>query len=376
MNRPERFEAPTQPLIASARAYEGANGASTAQRDATEVSIIGLFVLALLVALHVAAAIVVPMTAAVIFGSVLAHVGDRAQRIGLPPLVAAMSLVAVTGVGLFFLGSAMADVISGLVDRAPELMRHVDGLLDRLLAPFTGLEAHMAGIGVTNGEGHVEKGLGHLASSFDATSLTKVLGGLTPALGEVLIFLATLVFFVLGRATLRKQAILSFGDRDRRLAAIRIFNAAEAALASFFGTTAAIYACVGLTTAAVAWISGLSDPILWGIVTMLLSFVPFLGPAIIIGALVSAGLLAHDGLVAALSPAAVFTVVHLVCENAVIPSTLGRRFEINPFLVFVAIVFWSWMWGAMGAVLAVPVLLIARTVREELRVETSGGLPD
>lgn len=376
MNRPERLAVPTQPHTAVPHAIEGEGLASTARRDATDVAIVGLFVLALLVALHAAAAIVVPMTAAVIFGSVLAHVGDRAQRIGVPPLAAAMSLVVVTGVGLFFLGSAMADVIAGLVDRAPELMRHVDGLLDRLLAPLSGLEAHVAGIGVTDGEGHVEKGLGHLASSFDAASITRVLGGLTPALGEVLIFLATLVFFVLGRATLRRKAILSFGDRDRRLAAIRIFNAAEAALATFFGTTAAIYACVGLTTTAVAWIAGLADPILWGILTMLLSFVPFVGPAIIVGALVSAGLLAHDGLFAALWPAAAFTLAHLVCENAVIPSALGRRFEINPFLVFVAIVFWSWMWGAMGAVLAAPVLLIARTVREELRDERSGRLPD
>lgn len=374
MNRPERFGTPTPPL--TAQAIVGAEFRPSSRRDAAEISIIGLFVLALLVALHAAASIVVPMTAAVILGSVLAHIGDRAQRIGLPPLVAAMSLVVVTGLGLFFLGSAVADVIAGLVARAPELMRHVDGLLDRLLAPLAGLEAHMAGIGVPTGGDHVEKGLGRLASSFDAAGLTNLLGGLTPALGEVLIFLATLVFFVLGRATLRKKAILAFGDRDRRLAAIRMFNAAEAALATFFGTTAAIYACVGLATTAVAWIAGLSDPILWGVVTMLLSFVPFLGPAVVVGALVSAGLLAHDGLVAALWPAAAFTVVHLVCENAVIPSILGRRFEINPFLVFVAIVFWSWMWGAMGAVLAVPVLLIARAVREELREEASGCLPD
>ena len=67
--------------------------------------------------------------------------------------------------------------------------------------------------------------------------------------------------------------------------------------------------------------------------------------------------------------------VHLTCENAVVPAVLGRRFEINPFLVFVAIIFWTWMWGAIGAVLAVPLLLIARTVRAELTADARVPLP-
>lgn len=339
-------------------------------------ALIGLFVLALLVALHAAAALVVPMTAAVILGSVLAHVGDRGQRIGVPPVVAAMALVAVTGVGLFLLGNALAEAVGGLVERAPEMTSRVDGLIERLVAPFAAVDARLVG-GAAPIDGAAAKGgLGRLASSVDMNAVTSFLGGLTPAFGEVLIFLATLVFFVAGRASLRRKAILSFGDRDRRLAAIRVFNATETALATFFGTTAVIYLGVGVATALLAWSGGLANPLLWGCATLLLSFVPFLGPAIVAVALLSAGLLAHDGILAAVWPAIGFAVVHLVSENVVVPSILGRKFEINPFLVFVAIVFWSWMWGAMGAVLAVPILLVARTLREELSETPSGVLPD
>lgn len=344
-------------------------------RNWTSAATVGLFVLALLVALHAAAALVVPMTAAVILGSVLAHVGDRGQRIGVPPVVAAMVLVVVTGIGLFLLGSAVAEAVGGLADRAPEMVKRMDGLVDRVLAPFGAVEAGLGATGGLIGATPSEGRLGRIASSVDMNAVTSFLGGLTPALGEVLIFLATLVFFVAGRASLRRQAILSFGDRDRRLAAIRVFNSAETALATFFGTTAVIYFGVGSVTALLAWGGGLPNPVLWGVVTMLLSFVPFLGPAIVVFALASTGLLAHDGVATALAPAGGFLVVHLVCENALIPSILGRKFEINPFLVFVAIVFWSWMWGAMGAVLAVPILLVARTLREELDDEPAGWLP-
>jgi len=58
--------------------------------------------------------------------------------------------------------------------------------------------------------------------------------------------------------------------------------------------------------------------------------------------------------------------VHAVMENLVTPAVMGRRLEINPFIVFVAIVFWTWMWGAVGAVLAVPLSLIAMTIAGEL----------
>jgi predicted PurR-regulated permease PerM len=286
-----------------------------------------------------------------------------------------MALVGATGFGLFFLGSALADAIAGLVERLPEIAARLEGLFAGLVAPFTALRARLLGGASIGGES--DGGLGKLASAIDLSSLSGLLAGLTPALGEVLIFLATLAFFVAGRSTLRRNAILSFEERENRLAAIRVFNACEADLATYFGTTAVIYLGVGAATAAIAWSAGLSGPLLWGVLAVLLSFVPFLGPAAIVLGLLSAGLVTHTGLLAVAFPASAFLVVHLVCENAVIPAILGRRFEVNPFVVFLAIVSGTWMWGPMGAVLAVPLLLVARAVHGVMRGDgAEGGLPD
>ena len=68
-------------------------------------------------------------------------------------------------------------------------------------------------------------------------------------------------------------------------------------------------------------------------------------------------------------PAAAFFTVHLLMENIIFPAVMGRRLEINPFIVFLAILFWTWMWGAVGAMLALPLSLIVMTVIEELLIE-------
>lgn len=349
------------------------HGWAATRRTLTELSTIGLFVLALLVALHAAASLVVPMVAAIIVGSVIAHVGDRGQRIGISPMVAGLALTAVLGTGLFLLIEAIAEPISALVERLPQVLPRLAAAVGDLLAPFTALQSRFTGGGSTSDDGlaSLEKMLG----SLDLGVVASFLGGLTPALGESLIFLATLVFYVAGRAQLRRQSILAFGGREERLAAIRIFNATEASLTRYFGTTSVIYASVGLATGLIAAAAGLPAPILWGLFAFAMSFVPFLGPAVVSLAIGSSGLLLDYPLLSVLWPVGAFMTVHLICENAVVPAVLGRRFEINPFLVFVSIIFWTWMWGALGAVLAVPLLLIARTLRSELKTDDRAALP-
>ena len=356
-----------------APASQDGKGWPDTRQTLTELSTIGLFLLALLLALHVAASLVVPMVAAIIVGSVVAHVGDRGQRIGIPPMVAGLALTALLGIGMFLLIEAIAEPISTLVERLPQVLPRLAAAVSDLLAPFTALQARFTGGNAPpdGGMASLEKMLG----SLDLGLVASFLGGLTPAFGEFLIFLATLVFYVAGRAQLRRQSILAFVGREERLATIRIFNATEASLTRYFGTTSIIYACIGLATGLIAFAAGLPAPLLWGLFAFAMSFVPFLGPAVVSLAIASGGLLLGYGLLSVLWPVGAFMIVHLICENAVVPAVLGRRFEINPFLVFVSIIFWTWMWGAIGAVLAVPLLLIVRTIRSEFKVENRVSLP-
>jgi predicted PurR-regulated permease PerM len=111
----------------------------------------------------------------------------------------------------------------------------------------------------------------------------------------------------------------------------------------------------------------LPNPVLWGALTFAASFIPYFGAALITLSLAAGGIVAHHTLGWGLAPAGAYLAINLVSDNVVMPMFLGRRLEINPFIVFIAIIFWTWMWGPIGAVIAVPLLLVGETILTELR---------
>jgi predicted PurR-regulated permease PerM len=184
-----------------------------------------------------------------------------------------------------------------------------------------------------------------------------------------LIFFAALLLFLAGRVNLRKAIILGFRTRPQRLAAIRVINAVEQVLGFYFATASLIYMALGVVMTVIAYAGGLSMPVLWGFFAFLSSFIPYLGIALMTLSVAVAGIVTHDAILIGLMPAAAFFTVHLVMENLIFPAVMGRRLEINAFIVFLAIIFWTWMWGAVGAMLALPLSLIVMTIAEELFFE-------
>jgi predicted PurR-regulated permease PerM len=112
---------------------------------------------------------------------------------------------------------------------------------------------------------------------------------------------------------------------------------------------------------------GLGDPLLWGATAFLLNYVPILGPLFGIAIFVLAGMLSFDGLWSALLPAALYFGIHVVEGETLTPMLLARRFTLNPVLVILSLVFWFWMWGVPGAILAVPMLAILKIVSDRVR---------
>jgi predicted PurR-regulated permease PerM len=120
---------------------------------------------------------------------------------------------------------------------------------------------------------------------------------------------------------------------------------------------------------AIAYFGGLSVPALWGVFAFLSSFVPFFGVTFMTLSVAIAGILTHDSFLLGIAPAAIFFCVHMTMENLIFPAVMGRQLELNPFIVFIAIIFWTWMWGAVGAMLALPLSLIVMAIVDELFVE-------
>lgn len=330
-------------------------------RKLAQFAVIGIFIVMLGVVLDLARALVLPVAAAAVVGTMLSPLGGLAERARVPPWLFATATVLLF---LFILQVLTAAVSAPLVDwigRAPELV-------EAIRIKLQGLEEHFAAIRAAHS---LMESLGATGGMrVDVAAIVQPLVGfLSPAIGEIAIFLATLFFVLADRVDLRKHLILIFGDKEDRLRAIRILNDIEHHLALYIGTVTVINMCVGLITAAGAWLLGFDQPALIGALAFVCNYVPYVGPALVIVVLFVVGLisfpsLAYAGLAPLLYLGLTFTEGHVVT-----PSILGRRMTLSPLAVFLNLAFWTWLWGPVGAFLSVPFLIFGLVIFNHLVAE-------
>jgi predicted PurR-regulated permease PerM len=175
------------------------------------------------------------------------------------------------------------------------------------------------------------------------------------------------LFFVLvsGDLFLRRLVEILPGFKEKRQV-VDISQQIEGDISVFLATITMMNLAVGTVTGIVMWLCGLGSPLLWGTIAFLLNFVPILGPTVGVVLFLVMGLVTIDPLWAAFLPAALYLVIHIVEGEAVTPMLLAARFIVNPVLVVLGVIFWYWMWGVPGAVLATPMLAIAKIICDRI----------
>jgi predicted PurR-regulated permease PerM len=332
-------------------------------REALEVAsawaVIGIFGIVFFAIVHYMSLILIPVTLAIVVGLILGLVADRLGRAGVPRFGIALMLSTLVFAALFLIINSLAEPVATLLQEGPSFAERTINrfmpILERQhwlnISPATFETGPMSMQSLIENSGNI---LGVLTSN------------LTPAIVQGLIFFAALLLFLYGRLRLRRTIIMAFPKRRQRLMTIRVLNSIDQVLGYYFATASLCYLGLGVVMTLIAYFGGLSMPVLWGLFAFLSSFIPFLGITVMTFSVAIAGILTHDGLVFALLPAVIFFTVHLIMENLLFPAIMGRQWEINPFVVFIAILFWTWLWGAVGAMLALPLSLIMMTVLAEL----------
>lgn len=336
------------------------------EKDGLDVSmawaIIGIFAILALAGVYMMSLILIPLTLAIVVGMILGMLAEKLTKLGVPRITNAVILSSSVALVIFLVANSLAGPLTTLANEGPAF---AEKTMNRLLPYLERIKwLHITPETFQSGPMSADKLLENTGNI-----LHIVTANLTPALIQTLIFFAALLLFLAGRVSLRKSVIMMFRTRPQRLAAIRVINGVEQVLGFYFATASLIYACLGVVMMVIAYAGGLSAPVLWGFFAFLSSFIPYLGITMMTLAIAIAGIITHDGLVFGLMPAAAFFTVHLLMENLIFPAVMGRRLEINPFVVFLAILFWTWMWGAVGAMLALPLSLIVMTIVDELLIE-------
>jgi len=304
-------------------------------------------------ALKLAEDIFAPLTLALVAGFILAPLADLLERLRLPHAVVAMALPLLGLFVIFAFLFSLEPLVGRLIDQWPvikwELRRFLDG--------FRGL---IQGIGAVNDE--VERALGRDGGS--AASAARAIPSVTDALfvaprvaAKSVIFFAALFFFLLTRD--RIYAWLSERVSPALGAAVVLhrIRTAERLVSRYFLTITMINAGLGTAVAVAMALAGMPGAIGWGVAAMILNYVLYLGPATMVASLAVGGAIAFDGL-GALLPAALYLSLNMTEAQFVTPSFVGRNISVNPLLIFVSLVFWLWLWGPLGGVIAIPVLVI------------------
>jgi predicted PurR-regulated permease PerM len=206
--------------------------------------------------------------------------------------------------------------------------------------------------------------------------LTATFSVLTPAVGQLALFAGALLFYLVYQERIRSVLVLLLPGHDARLAALRTLTSIDESLTTYFSTYTLVNLCLGVVTSALTYAVGLPNALLWGVLAGVFNYVAYLGPAVVTVTLALVGLVTFPSLAsAAIAPLAYVAIV-LVEGQFLTPYIMGRRLDLNPLAVFLAISFCIWLWGPVGAFLAVPLLMAATVSLEHVFAEERPALPD
>lgn len=187
----------------------------------------------------------------------------------------------------------------------------------------------------------------------------------------VLAALSTMVllYFLLasGDLFLRKTIAVTprFSDKKR---AVDIAQQVEMAVSRYLFTVAIINIGLGASVALAMYLMGVPNPVLWGVMVGTLNFIPYIGDIVSFSVLTVVGLLTFDPLWQSLMVPGVFYLLTALEGYLITPLIVSRRLSLNPVVIILSVLFWGWMWGVPGALLAVPILVALKTVCD--RVES------
>ena len=322
-------------------------------------------------ALRAGAEFFMPVTAALVIAIALVPLLEWFERRGVPSkLASALCVVVFLALALFAIGSIVIpatdwvaqvptkiDKVRSALEPIFDLYKNLDRFIDRTISQIEIAEAQQSQTRAVRIE-----------------TPNSMLGLLTSSAPHLLIqlFFALLVifFFLAGWTTMRKKTIVSRGSFEGALTTARVIQQVVDATSTYLGTITLINVGLGALTAVALWWLGMPSAVMWGGIVAVANYIPYLGPIVAALLLFLGGLMTYPDIWGAMLPPAIFISFHIIEANFFTPLVVGHRLTISPLSILVSLSFWAWVWGTTGALLAVPLLIIMKTIF------SAAGTPD
>jgi predicted PurR-regulated permease PerM len=337
--------------------------------DLVAFALISLLLICVVAVLYVAKAFFLPIVAAFVVGTMLSPAAGFLERHHVPRALAAVLIVSAVGAGVTFIIGLISSPLMEWSTRLPELAARLKDkmhIFDRPLSLWQELHSMLGGSDA------------YPAAPFQMPKIEWVqpaLEFLSPTFTEFLLFFATLVLFIASWRDLRRALILTFTGHEQRLRSLRILNAIEEHLGAYLLTVTAINLGVGAATGVICALAGMPNPAGLGALAATLNFLPIIGPVAMFVILTVVGLIAFPTIGTGLIAPMAFVGLTFLEGHFITPTIIGRRLELNALAVFIALAFWTWLWGPMGGFLSSPLLIVALVLREHLYPSNEPNLP-
>jgi predicted PurR-regulated permease PerM len=332
---------------------------------------VGLFILAVLYTFHLARALLLPIVLALLFSLLLSPAVHWLKKLRVPePLGAALIMVLLAGaIGVGFY--TLADPATQWLDKSPQTLRLAEAKRRKLKQPMADMQRAAARIeAMTQVQG---AGKPREEVVLQTPSLGTLLASHTPYVLAGTVSTVVLLYFLLasGDLFLRKTVRLLPTWRNK-IHAVEVGRGIQRQLGHYFFTISVINAGLGAATAiAMQWL-GMPNPVLWGVMAMLLNYIPYLGPTTSLAILSLAAITTFEDVSRIWPVPAVFLGMVLIEGQLIQPIVVGRSLRLNPVMVFTAFLLLGWLWGIPGMFVAVPILVTLKVICDH--VERLAGL--
>ena len=319
-------------------------------------------------ALRAGAEFFLPVTAALVIAIALVPMLEWFERRGVPSRLAALLCVILfLLIAVFAVGSIVLPAIDW-VALVPQRIGKVREALEPVLDIYKNLERF---IDRTTSQIAISPERGRTVRIETPNSMLGLLTTSAPhAIIQLFFALLVIFFFLAGWTSMRKRTIVSRETFEGALTTARVIQQVVDATSTYLGTITVINVVLGGLTALILWQLGMDSPLMWGGIVAVLNYIPYLGPIASALLLFFGGLMTFPDVWSALLPPAIFVGLHMVEANLITPLIVGKRLTISPLAILIALSFWSWVWGTTGALLAIPLLIIMKTIF------SAAGTPD
>jgi len=320
--------------------------------------------------LHIAGPVVLPIFIACVGAMTLKPLIRWLSQCRLRPALGAAVVLSVFGVGIGIGFVKLGTPAMKWINDTPTHMAQLRQRVLKMLPPavrFNLAADAVNNLGATEAEQH-RPPMVEVKDNRSSNAFMNRTGTVLAGAGEALV----LLYLLLASGDLFLQKLVhvlpTLGDKKR---AVEICHEIQQNISNYLFTVSLINIGLGVIASVGLYFLGVPNAAMWGLLVAALNFVPYFGPLAGIILLGAVGILTFDTWLQALLPPAWYLLLHLLEANLVTPHLLGRRFTLNPVVIFISLIFWTWLWGVPGALLSVPILVSLKVVCDRVPAMSS-----